>query len=179
LGLWRITFNPLNSFPKSEIIPTELDTAFRKQLVHGYVHDPAAAMMGGVAGHAGLFSNAQSLSVIMQLLMNGGVYNGKRYLKKETIELFTGQAFPGTANRRGLLFDRPEMGGKNSPAAASASAKTFGHTGFTGTCVWADPDKKLVYIFLSNRVYPSAENNKLAKKNIRTDIMELFYKSIE
>jgi beta-N-acetylhexosaminidase len=178
LGLWKITFNPLNNFPSKEIIPTEHDTLFRQQLIHGYVHDPAAAMMGGVAGHAGLFANAQSLSVIMQMLLNYGTYNDKRYLKKETVELFTGQAFPGTSNRRGLLFDRPELNNKNSPAAASASALAFGHAGFTGTCAWADPATKLVYIFLSNRVYPSAENNQLAKKNIRTDIMELFYEAI-
>lgn len=179
MGLWRISFNPLKNFPRNEIIPTEIDTAFRDQLVRGYVHDPAAAMMGGVAGHAGVFCNAQSLSVIMQMLMNYGTYNGKRYLKEETVKLFTSQAFPGTANRRGLLFDRPEQHGKSSPAAEDASQLAFGHAGFTGTCAWADPEKKLVYIFLSNRVYPSAENNRLAKRNIRTDIMELFYKSME
>jgi beta-N-acetylhexosaminidase len=178
MGLWRITFNPLNEFYLSEIIPTEYDTSFRMQLVHGFVHDPAAAMMGGVAGHAGLFSNAQSLSVIMQMLMNKGIYNGKRYLKRETVELFTSQAYPGTANRRGWLFDRPEKG-PASAAAASASGHAFGHAGFTGTCAWADPENRLVYIFLSNRVYPSAANNELARRNIRTDIMELFYRSLQ
>lgn len=179
MGLWRITFNPLNNFYHSDIIPTEVDTAFRMQLIHGYVHDPAAAMMGGVAGHAGLFANAQSLSVIMQMLMNYGTYNGKRYFKEETVKLFTSQAYTGTANRRGLLFDRPVVSGKDSPAAASASSMAFGHLGFTGTCAWADPSKKLVYIFLSNRVYPSATNNKLAQRSIRTDIMELLYRSIK
>jgi beta-N-acetylhexosaminidase len=179
LGIWRITFNPLKHFAANEIIPTEMDTVFRMQLIHGYVHDPAAAMNGGVAGHAGLFSNAQSLSVIMQMLLNGGVYDGHRYFKKETVSLFTNQAFPGTTNRRGLFFDKPEPGGKSSPAAESASVFAFGHAGFTGTCAWADPVKRIIYIFLSNRVYPSAENTKLAKRNVRTDIMELFYKAVE
>lgn len=179
MGLWRITFNPLSEFKVSEIIPSEVDTVFRKQTIRGYVHDPAAAMFGGVSGHAGLFSNAQSLLVIMQMLMNGGSYNGKRYLKKETVDAFTSQAFPGTSNRRGLLFDRPDQDVKNSPAAQSASSFSFGHAGFTGTCAWADPSKKLVYIFLSNRVYPSSANNELAKRNIRTEIMEIFIRSLK
>ena len=134
-------------------------------------------MMGGVAGHAGLFSNAQSLSVIFQMLLNGGIYNGKRYFKKETVELFTKQAFPGTSNRRGLLFDRPETAGKSSPAAESASSSSFGHAGFTGTCIWIDPQFDLVYIFLSNRVYPD-RNNKLSNANIRSRIQDVIYKSI-
>ncbi len=180
LGLWQTGFNPLERFDSSTIVPTELDTAFRHQLVHGYVHDPAAAMLGGVAGHAGLFSNAQALAVIMQLLLNDGVYAGRRYLKSETIEAFTRQAFPGTENRRGMVFDRPEPDIKKpGPTAIDASSMTFGHTGFTGTCAWADPESGLVYIFLSNRVYPSANNNKLAKLNIRTDIMEEIYKALK
>jgi len=180
LGIWQIGFNPTNNFNTSIIIPTELDTAFRHQLVHGYVHDPAAAMMGGVAGHAGLFSNAQALAVIMQMLLNDGVYAGKHFLKSETIDAFTRQAFPGTGNRRGMIFDKPEPDlNKPGPTATSASPLTFGHNGFTGTCAWADPQNGLVYIFLSNRVYPDATNNKLAKLNIRTDIMQVVYDAEE
>ena len=179
MGIWRTTFLPLEQFKRDEIIPTEIDTVFRYQLIHGYVHDPAAAMMGGVGGHAGIFSSAQSLSVIMQLYLNGGTYGGKRYLTKETINHFTKQAFPGTENRRGFIFDKPGAFGEQSPAAKSASTLAFGHSGFTGTCAWADPSNGFIFIFLSNRVYPSAENNNLAKRNIRTEIMELFYKAMQ
>ena len=180
LGLTRTLYHPLECFDTTQIIPTENDTAFRHQLVHGYVHDPAAAMLGGVAGNAGVFSNAQGLAVIMQMLLNGGTYNGKRFLKKETIDLFTHTAFSGTENRRGIIFDKPETDiAKGSPAAAGASPLAFGHTGFTGTCAWADLKNKLVYIFLSNRVNPSAENNKLAKQNIRTNVMQIFYDALK
>lgn len=178
MGLWKMQFNPYDKTDINTIAPTEDDKAFRKCVVRGTVHDPAAAMMGGVAGHAGLFSNAESLAIIFKMLMNGGSYDGKRYLKKETIQLFTSQAAPNTGNRRGLIFDKAEMNKeKSSPAARSASELTFGHTGFTGTCVWADPKNNFLFVFLSNRVYPDAENTMLAKKNIRTDIMELFYKA--
>jgi beta-N-acetylhexosaminidase len=180
MGIWQCVFNPLIKFDRSVIVPTENDTAFRHQLIHGYVHDPAAAMLGGVSGNAGLFSNSHSLATIMQMLLNGGTYGGKRFLKPETIDLFTRQAFPGTANRRGLIFDRPDaLAGANGPTAQSASPLTFGHTGFTGTCAWADPESGLVYIFLSNRVNPDAGNNKLAKTNVRTNIMQVIYDSME
>ena len=176
LGMNRLLFNPSEKYPISEIVPTENDTLFRRSLVQGYVHDPAAAMLGGVAGNAGLFSDASSLAVIMQMLINGGEYGGKRYLKKETVDLFTSRYNTEGDNRRGLVFDKPEIiKSKNGPTAISASSKTFGHTGFTGTCAWADPATGLVYIFLSNRVYPDAANNKLAQGNYRTDIMEAFY----
>ncbi len=180
LGLSRTLYHPLSKFDKASIIPTENDTVFRHQLVHGYVHDPAAAMLGGVAGNAGVFSNAQGLAVIMQMLLNGGEYGGKRLLKKETVDLFTSTAIPNTENRRGIIFDKPEPdASKNGPTAKDASSKTFGHTGFTGTCAWVDPQNNLLYIFLSNRVYPSAENNKLAKANIRTNIMQVFYDALK
>lgn len=180
MGLWKVQFNPLNKTNKSEIAPTEDDKEFRHCVVRGSVHDPAAAMMGGVAGHAGLFSNAESLAIIFKMLVNGGTYDGKRYIKKETIQLFTSRATPGSTNRRGLIFDKPEMNiEKSSPTARSASELTFGHTGFTGTCVWADPKNNFVFVFLSNRVYPDAENTKLAKMNIRTDIMEIFYNAFK
>lgn len=180
LGLHRILFNPRTRFTLSKIVPTEFDTSFRKTLVHGFVHDPAAAMMGGIAGNAGLFSDAYSLAVIMQMLMNGGDYGGKRFLKQETVQHFTSRHDFEGDNRRGLFFDKPEINKlKNGPTAVSASPKTFGHTGFTGTCAWADPENELVYIFLSNRVHPDAENNKLAQGNYRTDIMEAVYQIIK
>ncbi len=179
LGIWQTCFNPHDKFDSAVIIPTEIDTLFRKQEVHGFVHDPAAAMLGGVAGNAGVFSNAQSLAVIMQMLLNDGTYGGKRFLKKETVEAFTRQAYPASANRRGMVFDKPEEPGKSSPAAKDASSLAFGHTGFTGTCAWADPTNGLIYVFLSNRVYPDAANNKLAKLNIRTDIMQVVYDALK
>ena len=179
MGLWNTGYLPLKRFDKSIIVPTELDTVFRNCLVQGFVHDPAAAMLGGVAGHAGVFTNAQSLAVIMKMLLDGGMYGGKRFLKKETILKFTAQAFPGTDNRRGYIFDKPELDPqKNGPTAKSASPRTFGHTGFTGTCAWADPEHNIIFIFLSNRVYPSATNNKLAKQNIRTNLMQVLYDAL-
>ena len=180
LGLHRLTFNPLNKFLHNQLVPTEFDTVFRKQWVHGDVHDPAAAMMGGVAGHAGLFSDAGSLAVILQMLLNGGTYGDKRYLKKETIESFTTRQFTLGDNRRGMIFDKPEPDrNKPGPTAKSAHLSTFGHTGFTGTCAWGDPSKELVYIFLSNRVSPTAFNNKLVNMNIRTDIQQVIYDAIK
>lgn len=179
MGLWNTGYLPLKRFDKSIIVPTELDTVFRNCLVQGFVHDPAAAMLGGVAGHAGVFTNAQSLATIMKMLLDGGMYGGKRFLKKETILKFTAQAFPGTDNRRGYIFDKPELDPqKNGPTAKSASPRTFGHTGFTGTCAWADPEHNIIFIFLSNRVYPSATNNKLAKQNIRTNLMQVLYDAL-
>lgn len=135
--------------------------------------------MNGVGGHAGIFSSAQSLAVIMQLLLNNGEYGGKRYIKKETVRKFTSKAFPESANRRGLVFDKPDVTlGENGPTAIASSSFTFGHAGFTGTCAWADPQNGLVYIFLSNRVHPSASNNKLAKSNLRTAIMQVVYDAL-
>ncbi len=175
LGLHRLQFNP----PVSElphIVPTENDTVFRKALVHGIVHDPAAAMLGGVAGNAGLFSDAGSLAVIMQMLTNNGTYGGKKYFNPETVALFTSRFQNEGTNRRGLIFDKPEIERtKNGPTAISASPATFGHTGFTGTAAWADPVNDLVYVFLSNRVHPDSGNNRLAQGNFRTDIMQAVY----
>jgi CubicO group peptidase (beta-lactamase class C family) len=134
-------------------------------------------MLGGVSGNAGLFSNANGLAVIMQMLLNKGTYGGQRFFKPETVDLFTRKQF--TNNRRGLLFDKPETdSSKQSPCAKAASAAAFGHQGFTGTCAWADPAYGLVYIFLSNRVNPTASNEKLGKLNVRTAIQEIIYKSI-
>ncbi len=179
LGLTRIAYNPRDKFSLREIVPTENDMVFRKQLLIGDVHDPAAAMMGGISGNAGIFSNANDLAVIMQMLLNKGNYGGKSYIRPSTVDLFTSQQFPQNNNRRGLLFDKPELDpNKTSPCAKEAGPNTFGHQGFTGTCVWADPDSELIYIFLSNRVNPDATNEKLSKMNVRTTIQSAIYHSI-
>jgi len=180
MGLTTTSFKPREKFPLKRIIPTEHEKHFRLQLLHGDVHDPGAAMFGGVAGHAGLFSNAYDLAMIMQMLIDGGVMNGKRYLHKETIELFT--AYHSDISRRGYGFDKPEKNNYTRPdpyPSLSASPQTFGHTGYTGTCVWADPKYDLVYIFLSNRVNPDGgENTKLLRMNVRTNIQEAIYKAM-
>ncbi|RCW38700.1 serine hydrolase [Marinilabilia salmonicolor] len=177
LGMTRTAFLPAGRFPDKEIVPTEQDKAFRKQLIHGWVHDPGAAMMGGVAGHAGLFSNALDMARMMQMYLNKGTYGGMRYLEESTIELFTG--CHNEENRRGLGFDKPEPDtAKVSPASEFASLSSFGHSGFTGTLVWADPESGLVYVFLSNRIYPHQYNKTLIKENIRTRIQDAAYKAI-
>ncbi len=177
LGLSTMGYQPWKRFPLDRIMPTENDQTFRHRQVRGDVHDPGAAMMGGVAGHAGLFSNANDLAVIMQMLLNGGTYGGKRYLQEKTISTFTSCRFctghAHTDNRRGLGWDRPQARGTPGPASVNASQLSYGHTGFTGTMVWADPATGTVFVFLSNRVYPEVGGNKLAKLNIRTRIQQV------
>lgn len=176
LGLFTMGFKPLENFSKTRIAPTEDDTTFRKQLIQGYVHDPGAAMLGGVSGHAGLFSNATDLAVIMQMLLQNGYYGGDQYIESKTINGFTKQQFPLDENRRGVCFDRPYPEYDSlGPCCESVSQKSYGHSGFTGTYAWADPENGLVYIFLSNRVYPDASNRKIVKMNIRTEIHQAMY----
>jgi CubicO group peptidase (beta-lactamase class C family) len=140
------------------------------------VHDQGAAMMGGVGGHAGLFSTATDLAALMQMILNYGTYGGDRYLSEAVIKEFTRCQFCENDNRRGLGFDKPEMNyGKTGPTCKCVSSLSFGHTGFTGTIAWADPDKKLIYIFLSNRVYPDAENKKINTLATRVEIQEAIY----
>lgn len=180
MGLTTAGFRPAEQFPLSRIAPTEKEKNFRLQLLRGDVHDPGAAMFGGVAGHAGLFSNAYDLAIIMQMLLNGGSINGKQYLKKATVDLFT--AYHSSISRRGYGFDKPEKDNHIRPdpyPCYTASPRTFGHTGFTGTCVWADPEYNLVFVFLSNRVNPDGgDNTKLLRMNVRTNIQEAIYKSM-
>jgi beta-glucosidase-like glycosyl hydrolase/CubicO group peptidase (beta-lactamase class C family) len=173
LGLQTMTYLPLEKFSNERITPTEMDTDFRRALIHGTVHDPGAALYGGVAGHAGLFSNAYDVAVMMQMFLQNGYYGGNQFFKSETIQYFNTRPNEKYGNRRGLIWDKP-------PGAASkfASEKTFGHTGFTGTCAWADPENGLVYVFLSNRIYPYALNKKLTKEEIRRRIHDVAYKSI-
>ncbi|MBN2663750.1 MAG: serine hydrolase [Bacteroidales bacterium] len=173
LGLDHILYKPLNSFSKNMIAPTERETFWRRQLIWGTVHDPSAACMGGIAGNAGIFSNAYSLGVIGQMLLNGGTYGGRRYLNASTINHF---AATQPDSHRGLGFDKWSQ---NQIVAKDASVNTYGHTGFTGTCVWVDPDNEIVYIFLSNRVHPSARNWKINKYKIRQKIHQTVYDSFK
>lgn len=176
LGLANCSYNPLDKFTRDRIIPTENDKTYRNQLIHGYVHDQGAAMMGGIGGHAGLFSNASDLAVIMQMILNKGVYGGQRFITEATINEFTRCQFCENDNRRGLGFDKPEMNyNKQGPTCKCVSSLSFGHTGFTGTMAWVDPEKDLIYIFLSNRVNPDAENKKINTLSTRVEIQEAIY----
>ncbi len=181
LGLQTTGFLPLQKFDANKIVPTETEQFFRLQTLKGFVHDPGAAMFGGVAGHAGLYSCVEDLAVIMQMLLNGGTFNNKQYIKKETIDLFT--QYQSNISRRGYGFDKPEKDNatrKEPYPAISVSSQTYGHTGFTGTCVWADPKENLIYIFLSNRVHPyGGDNQKLLKMNVRTRIHDAIYAAMK
>ena len=179
MGLNTIGFLPRERFTTDRIAPTENDKYFRLQHLRGDVHDPGAAMFGGVAGHAGLFSNAADLAAIMQMLLNGGTFKGRKYLDSATIHLFT--AYSSAVSRRGLGFDKPEKDNSTRTEpypTKNISPLAFGHTGFTGTCVWADPKYNLVFIFLSNRVNPDGDNEKLSKLAVRGKIQEAVYNSL-
>lgn len=178
IGAHRMRFNPREHLSLDEIIPTENDLTFRGQLLHGYVHDKGAAMLGGVAGHAGVFSNANDLAKLMQMYLNGGSYGGHRYFDSLTVGEFSRCQFcDETNNRRGAGFDKPQLEG-NGPTCGCLSMNSFGHSGFTGTLAWVDPDEDIVYIFLSNRVHPSSENTKLLSRSTRTNIQKIIYESI-
>lgn len=180
LGMATTGFNPWKTFGVERVVPTEMEKHFRGQLLRGYVHDEGASMFGGVSGHAGLFSSAYDLALLYQMLLNGGQLNGERFLKEETIALFTG--YNSNISRRGYGFDKPEkdsLGTKNRYPSLWASPESYGHTGFTGTAVWVDPAADLVYIFLSNRVYPTRDNNKISSLGIRGKIQDAIYKALE
>ncbi|MDD2195887.1 MAG: glycoside hydrolase family 3 N-terminal domain-containing protein [Bacteroidales bacterium] len=179
LGMDHTLYNPLTKFSPEQIVPTENDVYFRKQLIWGHVHDPASAMLGGESGHAGLFSNANDLAKLMQMYLNKGEYGDERFLPANTIEYFTSCVNCVNGVRRGLGFDKPELDlSKISPACRSATSLSYGHSGFTGSLVWVDPAYNLIYIFISNRVFPDSQNTKLTKSNLRTEIQELIYKAI-
>ena len=177
LGLNRTTFNPNKNTPNQTIIPSEIDSYYRNQELKGEVHDMAAAMLGGVGGHAGLFSNASEVAVLMQLFLNKGTYAGKRYFSAETFDQFNQCLYCDQGNRRGVGFDKPQLEGSGSTCGCLPKS-SFGHSGFTGTYAWADPENELIYIFLSNRTYPTMDNNLLLKHNIRTRIQQYIYDSI-
>jgi CubicO group peptidase (beta-lactamase class C family) len=177
LGLKTMTYLPLDKFPLERIVPTEFDKTFRGELIQGTVHDPGAAMMGGVAGHAGLFSNATDLAALMQFLMNKGQVGNHSLINKSVVEQYTACHFCPN-NRRGLGFDKPTVSIKNGPTCDLVSPSTFGHSGFTGTITWADPENKIVYVFLSNRVYPDAENKKITKMSVRNEVQRVLYEAL-
>jgi CubicO group peptidase (beta-lactamase class C family) len=180
LGLSTTCYLPRKHFPLERIVPTEKDNVFRHQLLHGDVHDQGAAMLGGVSGHAGLFSNANDLGIFLQMLLNEGKYGNKQYFTHETIDEFTQLQSPLNENRRGIGFDKPLIEyEEDGPTCEGASKLSFGHSGFTGTYLWADPANGLVYIFLSNRVHPDADNNRISELNIRTKIHQYFYDAIK
>jgi beta-glucosidase-like glycosyl hydrolase/CubicO group peptidase (beta-lactamase class C family) len=179
LGAYHTTYLPLQRFPKASIVPTENDLVFRRQLLQGYVHDPGAAMLGGVACHAGIFSNANDLAKIMQMYLNGGSYGGEQFIDPEVLELFKSSPYLRKGNRRGIGFDKPEMDyEKEGPTCQCVSASSFGHSGFTGTLVWADPEAGIIYIFLSNKIHPDQDNPKLVEMDVRTKIQEVFHTAV-
>ncbi len=178
MHLTSIGYSPLHWRTRETIVPTEEDLTFRKQLLWGDVHDQMAALMGGVSGHAGLFANAHDLAVITQMFLDEGKFEGKQLLKAQTIRYFTTAPFTANKNRRALGFDKLPIEKKGSSTASkSASMKSYGHTGFTGTFFWADPVNKLSIVFLSNRVHPAADPNNLAKLNIRTLLHDVLYEA--
>lgn len=179
LGARTLMFNPLDKHSENEIAPTENDTIFRNQIITGYVHDYGAAMLGGVCGHAGLFSNANDIAKLMQMLLNKGEYGGEKYLEPAIVEKYTSYK-NSLKSRRGLGFDKPQVKTTDpGPASKSCPRTSFGHSGFTGTFAWADPENQLIYIFLSNRINPNIENKKLIELDIRTQIMEMIYQTIK
>jgi CubicO group peptidase (beta-lactamase class C family) len=173
LGLKRLTYLPANQFPVSEIIPTEIDLHFRKQLVQGWVHDEAAAMMGGISGNAGLFANASSIAPLLQLFLQKGSINGMPLLKPQTLETFTRRTYPESKNRRGLGFDKPTLEIEDTYPSKLVSPESYGHSGFTGTFIWVDPIDKSFIVFLSNRVYPSRDQRGLYKLEIREKLLDI------
>ncbi|MDZ7876149.1 MAG: glycoside hydrolase family 3 N-terminal domain-containing protein [Saprospiraceae bacterium] len=178
LGANTLTYNPLRFYSKAQIVPTEYDSFFRKSLIHGRVHDEGAALLNGISGHAGLFGNANDLMKLMQMYLQKGSYGGKQFIKPEVVDNCTKYQFPELKNRRGIAFDKLDFDKKVSNGPRSASESSFGHSGFTGTFTWIDPKYNLVYVFLSNRVYPTRENGKIGTLNIRTQVGEVIYRSL-
>jgi len=181
LGATSLTYNPFLKYPMNEIVPTEHDYYFRHEPIHGTVHDEGAIMLGGISGHAGLFANANDLAKLMQMYLDKGEYGGVRYIKSETLDEWTRTRFPENNNRRALGFDKPNLQyiGDNNNTAEDASTSSFGHTGFTGTITWMDPESGLLYIFLSNRVNPTRDNTRLYQLNTRTKIQQVLYDAME
>ncbi len=182
LGAKTLCFNPKKKTLPNRIVPTEIDTLFRHALTQNWVHDENAALLGGVSGNAGLFASAHDLAKLLLLYQNYGAFNGKRYLSSAVVKEFISVQYPENENRRGLGFDKPLLGNdtlalKDAYPAPMASPESFGHSGFTGTFVWADPKDQLVFIFLSNRVHPFRSHRKLYELNIRTALHQVFYGS--
>jgi beta-N-acetylhexosaminidase len=183
IGAYDICFNPLSRYPADRIIPTEYDSLFRKQLLLGTVHDEGAAMFGGISGHAGLFATGNDLMKLLEMYRRMGSYGGEQIIPEDIMKKYTAVQFPENDNRRGLGFDKPlldnsELSGKEAYPARSASPSSFGHSGYTGTFVWVDPEYELSFIFLSNRVYPTRKNNLITELNVRSDVLQAIYDSI-
>jgi beta-N-acetylhexosaminidase len=183
IGAMEMGFNPYKKFPVDRIVPTEYDSLFRKQLLHGTVHDEGAAMLGGISGHAGLFSNANDLMKLIEMYRRMGEYGGKQLIARSVMEEYTRVQFPGNNNRRGLGFDKPLLNNsqllqKDTYPTRSVSPQSFGHSGYTGTFVWVDPVLDISYVFLCNRVYPTRKNEELYNMNIRSEILQAIYDSI-
>lgn len=185
LGADAIMLNPAHKYPMKKIMPTEVDTALRNALVQGYVHDESAALLGGISGNAGVFANAESMAKILQMLLNEGTYGGHRYLKRKTVKEWTSCQYPENDNRRGLGFDRPtfdnspELSLEDSYPSPSVSQQSWGHYGFTGTLFWVDPAEDIIYIFLSNRVYPDRGIDRLGHTGVRGKCLEAIYEAIK
>ncbi|MDF1550346.1 MAG: serine hydrolase, partial [Bacteroidales bacterium] len=180
LGAYTLTYNPLKMFDKSRIVPTENDTFFRNQQICGTVHDEAAAVLGGVSGNAGLFGTTLDLAKLMQMYLNMGQYGGIQFISDTTLGEFTRYQYPENENRRGLGFDKPMLKDKeNGHTAIDASDKSFGHSGYTGTFVWADPENGILFVFMSNRVYPTRNNSKIYEFNIRPAIQQVLYDAVK
>lgn len=183
MGTETLGFLPMSKNFSNIIVPTEMDTIFRNTLTKGWVHDENASLLGGISGNAGLFGSAQDLAKIMQLYMQNGTFDGKEYVSKDVFAEFVKVQYPENDNRRGLGFDKPLLNNKelsleDAYPAPEVSPDSFGHSGFTGTFVWADPINQLVYVFLSNRVYPTRENRNLYSLNIRSAVQQVFYKAL-
>ncbi|TRX67966.1 serine hydrolase [Flammeovirga kamogawensis] len=178
LGTRTLGYLPLKKININRIPPTEMDINYRQCLIKGIVHDPSADLMGGVAGHAGVFSNAHDLAILMQMNLQKGTYGQHQFFDETTLNNFNRQPYTRFKNRRALGWDKPPLKGDEGNTSPLAPKSTFGHTGFTGTCAWVDPTNSIVYIFLSNRVYPTARNNKLAKENIREGIQSAIYQAM-
>ncbi|MEW7277550.1 glycoside hydrolase family 3 N-terminal domain-containing protein [Aquimarina sp. 2201CG1-2-11] len=178
LGANNTSYVPLSKFKRKRIVPTENDMIYRGELIHGYVHDQGAAMLGGVGGHAGLFANANDVTKIMQMYLNGGYYGGKQYFSKQTLEEFNTCYYCDRDVRRGIGFDKPQLG-TVGPTCGCISMTSFGHSGFTGTFTWADPEEEIIYVFLSNRIHPNAANRKLISNDIRSEIQRVIYEAID
>lgn len=180
LGAYKLTYNPWKQFPLNQMPPTEHDTLFRRQLIRGYVHDEGAAMLGGVSGNAGLFANADDLAKLMQMYLHKGTYGNHQFISKQTMQEFTSYQFPENDNRRGLGFDKPLLDTtKSGYIASEASKQSFGHSGFTGTFVWMDPENQLLVVFLSNRVYPYRSQHQIYRMDIRQKVHEYLYQAVK
>ena len=178
LGANYTTYNPTEYYSKNKIVPSEIDNYFRNDTLTGFVHDMGAAMQGGIGGHAGLFSNSNDVAKIMQMYLQGGYYGDKMFFSNTTINNFNTCYYCNDGNRRGLGFDKPQLD-DSSPTCGCVPMSSFGHSGFTGTYVWADPENKIVYVFLSNRTFPTMGNKMLSQYNIRTEVQRVIYESFK